>query len=82
MMQTETIKHLIEAELENAQVTVTGDGHHFQAQIIYAGFLNKSRVQRQQMVYRILNAHITSGELHAISLKTFTEEEFNKITST
>jgi acid stress-induced BolA-like protein IbaG/YrbA len=78
-MQTETIKQLIETALENAQVTVTGDGHHFQAQIIYEGFLNKSRIERQQMIYRILNSHITSGELHAISLRTLTEEEFNKM---
>jgi acid stress-induced BolA-like protein IbaG/YrbA len=38
-------------------------------------FEGKRAVARQQMVYATLQDDIASGELHAISLKTFTPAE-------
>jgi len=75
-MQPTKIKELIEAQLPGAQVSVEGDdGVHFAATVIYTGFEGKSRVEQQQMVYAALATHITSGNIHALSLKTYTPGE-------
>lgn len=75
MMEPSEIKALIEAGLTDSRVTVTGDGHHFEAIIVAAQFEGKSRIERQRMVNEILNPVIISGRLHAISMKTLTEAE-------
>lgn len=78
-MQANDIKSLIEAGLPGAEAHVTGDdGVHFDATVIYAGFAAKSRIEKQQMVYTTLGDRIANGTIHAISIKTFTPEEFNK----
>lgn len=69
-MDTQTIISLIKAQLPDADVSVTGDGHHFDAVISAKEFAGKSKVQQQQMIYAILQSNILSGELHALSLKT------------
>jgi acid stress-induced BolA-like protein IbaG/YrbA len=43
--------------------------------IVYEGFDGLNTVKRHKVVYNSLNSYIQSGELHAISLKTFASEE-------
>ena len=45
--------------------------------VVSAEFAGMNRVQRQQHVYRILTEKLASGELHAISFKTLTPEEWS-----
>ena len=76
-MQVQTIRQLIEAVLPDARVTViTEDNVHFEAIVIAKQFSGLSLLKRQQMVYGALNDHILQGELHALSLKTLTLEEW------
>ena len=77
MMHPEQVHKLIAAGLSCAHLQVEGDGHHFEAQIVSAEFAGKSRVQRQQLVNQVLKAHFDSGELHALSMKTYTPEEWS-----
>jgi acid stress-induced BolA-like protein IbaG/YrbA len=74
MIQPEDIQRLIQAGLPGAAVRVSGDGHHFEAEIVAAEFAGKSLVQRHQMVYRTLGDKM-KAEIHALSLKTLTPEE-------
>lgn len=75
MMTANDIQRLIEQHLPGSNATVTGDdGRHFEATVVCAAFAGKSKVQQQQMVYAILNDYIRSGELHALSLKTYATE--------
>ena len=67
------IKDWIEANLPGARVEVSGDGRHFDATVIYAGFAGKSRVQQQQMVYGALGDKM-KVEIHALSMRTLTPE--------
>ena len=71
------IKNLIEAGLDCQSVTVTGDGHHFEAFVVSSAFDGKRAVARQQLVYATVQPQISSGELHALSLKTLTPQEAN-----
>lgn len=76
VMNPDVIKEWIEQQLPGAEVQVTGDGHHFEASIIAEQFIGKSLIQQHRMVYDILQGSIVSGELHAISLKTFPKNDF------
>jgi acid stress-induced BolA-like protein IbaG/YrbA len=45
--------------------------------IVSSEFVGQSRVKRQQRVNAILKARFDSGELHALSMKTLTPDEWN-----
>jgi acid stress-induced BolA-like protein IbaG/YrbA len=74
-MQPEDIKQLIERGLPGAQVEVAGDGHHFEAIIVAREFAGKSMLQQHQMVYAALGEKMRS-EIHALSFRTLTPEEY------
>ncbi len=74
MMQPEDIKQMIERGLPGALVAVTGDGHHFEAQVVTREFAGKSMIQRHQMVYRTLGGKM-GNEIHALSLRTLAPGE-------
>ncbi len=75
-MQPLDIKKLIEAGLPECSATVEGDGRHFNAVVICPEFAGKSRIQKQQLVYATLGDRIADGTIHAISIKTFTPNEW------
>jgi acid stress-induced BolA-like protein IbaG/YrbA len=77
MMHPEQIKQIILAGMACEHLALDGDGHHFEALIVSAEFVGKSRVQRQQHVNKILKEKFDSGELHALSFKTLTPEEWS-----
>ncbi len=57
-------------------VEVSGDGYHYQLVIVSDFFINKSKVTRQQWVYKQLQEYILAGDLHALTMKTWTNEEW------
>ena len=75
-MQPEAIQKLIEDGIDGVQAIVTGDGSHFQAIVIGYCFEGKSMVQQQKLVYAVVNEHITSGAIHALSIKAYTPEQW------
>ncbi|MEF8701460.1 MAG: BolA/IbaG family iron-sulfur metabolism protein [Candidatus Accumulibacter sp. UW26] len=77
MMQPEQVEKIIAAGLPCKHLQVAGDGHHFEALIVSAEFVGRNRVQRQQRVNEVLRPHFDSGELHALSMKTQTPEEWS-----
>ena len=77
MMHPDQIKQLILAGMACEHLALDGDGHHFEALVVSAEFAGKSRVQRQQHVNKILRDKFDSGELHALSFKTLTPEEWS-----
>jgi len=78
-MQPEKIRDLIEAGLTQAQAHVEGDGAHFTAIVVCPAFVGKSRIQKQQLVYDTVRAQLLDGTLHALSVKTFTPDEWDAI---
>lgn len=77
-MENEQIKSLIEQGLPGVNATVNGDGYHYEAQVVGDCFADKSLVQKQKMVYATINDHITSGAIHALTIKAYTPEEWEK----
>lgn len=75
MMQPEQIKTWIQNGIECDFVEVKGDGHHFEAVIVSSAFRGKPKVQQHQLVYRALGDRMRE-EIHALSMRTLTPEEW------
>ena len=73
----EAIHSYIAAGLECTHLQVEGDGQHFQAVIVSPAFAGKRLIQRHQLVYAALGDRMRE-EIHALSMKTLTPEEFQK----
>ena len=78
-MQPEIVQSILSAGMDCSHVAVEGDGHHFYATIVSAEFAGKSRVQRQQRVLAVVGAKMESNEIHALSMKCHTPEEWEKL---
>lgn len=76
MISNEEIEKLFEATENVEYVKVEGDGYHYQLVVVSDEFEGKTRVARQQWVYAQLKEHITSGSLHALTMKTYTRDEW------
>ena len=71
MATAEDIKESIEQNLAESEVEISGDGRHFDAVIVCAGFAGKTRIQQHQMVYAALGDKM-KDEIHALSMRTMT----------
>ncbi len=78
MITAEMIGDMIEQGLPGCQAAVEGDGRHWYATVISDVFGGKSLLQQQRLVYGTLGERLTSGEIHALSVKTFTPDEWQK----
>ena len=72
----EQIRSYISAQLNCTHIEVEGDGQHFYATIVSPEFTGKRLVQRHQLVYAALGDRM-KAEIHALSIKAFTPEEFS-----
>ena len=75
--------HEIQTVLMNAlplqEVHVSsGDGSHFQVIAVGEMFGEMSRVKKQQAVYGPLMEFIADNRIHAVSIKTFTPQEWER----
>ena len=60
-------------------VDMTGTQDHYQAVVISSAFEGKMMIEQHRMVFRLLQAEVDSGEVHALTLKTYTPEQFRKL---
>src|SRR5690606_31035881 len=74
--------HEIQSVLMNAlslqEVHVTGDGSHFQVITVGEIFDGMSRVKKQQAVYAPLMEYIADNRIHALSIKAYTPQEWER----
>ncbi|MDR3442495.1 MAG: BolA/IbaG family iron-sulfur metabolism protein [Legionella sp.] len=76
MLSNEEVEQKLRSIDEVFFVKVDGDGYRYEVTVVSDVFLSKSKVARQQWVYAQLKEFITTGMLHAISMKTWTKEEW------
>jgi acid stress-induced BolA-like protein IbaG/YrbA len=74
-LQCSEIKQLLEAALSGAEIEVLGGEGKYQVTIVSPVFDGLNRVKRQQNVYKVLNSHIQSGAIHAVSMVLNTPQE-------
>ncbi len=80
-MRMDYFSDLVEKAIDNSQVEITGDGSKFEARVVSNSFEGLSVIKRHKLVYAVLNDHIKSGAIHALSIKAFTQGEWEKTTS-
>jgi acid stress-induced BolA-like protein IbaG/YrbA len=77
-MITDDIQKLIEAGVPNSKAMVSGGEGKYEAIVISECFADLSMVKEHQMVYATVKTQLASGELHALSIKAFTPDEWEK----
>lgn len=75
-MTPEAIQALIEQGIDDVEARVSGaDGVHFEAVVISPAFEGLGTLKRHRLVYGTLGERMGS-EIHALSLRTFTPDEW------
>ena len=78
-MTSNDIKQSIIEKLECEFVEILGeDGAHFEGTIVSGLFEGLNRVKQHQMVFNALGDKMKS-EIHALSMKTYTPNEWNQL---
>jgi acid stress-induced BolA-like protein IbaG/YrbA len=75
-MTPSELESIIAAGLACEHLQVTGDGRHWEAVIVSPEFEGKRLIQRHQRVYATLGARMSTDEVHALSMRTFTPSEW------
>ena len=75
MVEPGSIEESIRSGLAVTHVEVTGDGAHFEAVVVSPSFAGLPRVRQHQLVYEALGGRMRE-EIHALSMKTYSPEEW------
>ncbi|MCR3755642.1 MAG: acid stress protein IbaG [Sodalis sp. Psp] len=78
MMETYEIKKMLMNALALDEVYVSGTGSHFQIIAVSEQFAGISRVKKQQMIYAPLMKCISDNRIHALSIKAYTPDEWQR----
>jgi len=73
------VKRLIESGLPDSEVHIDGDGRHFQAIVVSPQFAGKSMLEQHRMVYGTLGERFQTEAVHALSFKTYTPEQWQRV---
>ncbi|WP_370681101.1 BolA family protein [Comamonas sp. GB3 AK4-5] len=77
-MTADQLKDIISAGLACEHIALEGDGRHWFATIVSAAFEGQRLLGRQRLVYATLGNRMATDEVHALSMKTYTPEEWAK----
>lgn len=75
-MQADDIKQRIEAGLPDCWARVEGDGRHWSAVVVSPAFDGKPMIKQHRLVYAALGDSFDTEAVHALSLRTFTPEQW------
>lgn len=79
-LSMQVLTHLIEKALPGANIMVkdlVGDGDHLQATVVASQFEGKTLLEQHKMVMGPLKEDLKE-RLHALSVKTYTPDQWNK----
>jgi acid stress-induced BolA-like protein IbaG/YrbA len=75
-MNPKKITNIIESAMPGSIVNVNGDGMHFEAVVVSSEFEGKGLLEQHQIVYKALGESMK--DIHALSLKTYTPEQWKR----
>ncbi|MGB3403464.1 MAG: BolA/IbaG family iron-sulfur metabolism protein [Microcoleaceae cyanobacterium] len=80
MVSLDQVEAMIKAELPDAIVKVNDlkGGDHLEAIVVSSEFEDKTLVKQHQMVYKAVQAKMATEEIHALALKTYTPQAWEK----
>ena len=75
------IQEKLEKEFEGAELCElscpSGDGEHFKLVVVWDGFEDLTRLQRSRKVHGVIGTYMANGEVHSISSKLKTPNEYS-----
>ena len=74
-MNSNQIRELLSEAMPDCKVVIEGSDGKYLVTAIGDVFQGLTAVKRQQIVYQILNEHIVSGVIHAVTMRLMTAEE-------
>ena len=78
MLNPSEIETFISKNLDCQFIEIKGDdGTHFEAIIVSDSFVNQSMIKQHQLVYKALG-EMMKQEIHALSIKTYTPEQWKE----
>ncbi|WP_261816050.1 BolA family iron metabolism protein IbaG [Vibrio gallicus] len=77
-MDSSQVKQLLDDALQLEEIHVKGEGSHYEVVAVDASFDGMSRVKKQQLIYAPLTEYIQRNDIHALSIKAFTPEEWQR----
>ncbi len=80
-MRMDFFSDLVEKAIPDSKADISGDGSKFDACVVSTAFDGQSTINRHKMVYAVLDEHIKSGAIHALTIKTYTPAEFEKMSA-
>jgi len=78
-LNSDSITQLLTAEFPECEINVEGGEGKFLVTAIGDVFDGLNAVKRQQQIYQVLNPHISSGAIHAVTMRLYTREEFDAV---
>lgn len=81
MIQILEIERKIKEKIKTTHLEVVDlrGGDHIQVILVSVDFENKSLVEQHKIVYDILSSEMKSNEIHALTLKTYSPTQWEKI---
>lgn len=77
-MDAADVKKLLEQALTLDECLVEAEGTHFKVIAVGELFTGMSRVKAQQTIYQPLSAVIADGSVHAVTIKTYTPDTWQR----
>jgi len=81
-MTPQELKSRIEGLAPGTQANVTdltGTMDHYQALVVSPVFEGRITLERHRLVMSTVQAEIDSGEVHALTMKTYTPEQYSRL---
>jgi acid stress-induced BolA-like protein IbaG/YrbA len=78
-MNEAEIRALLVAGLSGSEIELQAEGNKVSLVLVSEQFSGLNRVKRQQLVYKLLDQKISSGEIHAVTMRCLTPAERNNV---
>ena len=75
-MTSDELQAIISAGIDCEHIELSGDGRHWYATVVSKAFDGQRSIARHQRVYATLGGRMQTDEVHALSIKTYTPEEW------
>ncbi len=77
-METTEIEQILMKSLPLAEVYVQGENAHYTVIVVSDELASLPRVKQQQTIYAPLMPHFSNGDIHALSIRTFNQEKWQR----
>ncbi|MFY2510236.1 BolA family iron metabolism protein IbaG [Vibrio pectenicida] len=75
-MDSAKVQQILEQALSLEELHVKGEGSHYEVVAVDTCFDGMSRVKKQQLIYAPLMEYIQRNDIHALSIKAYSPEEW------